>query len=86
MGVYERISGILFGRARDYSADEKKQLEDTILEVVKGEFGNSTLPIVCNLDFGHTDPQLIMPLGNKWRIDSNRKEIMQIESAFAEEM
>lgn len=82
MGIFDKISGIVFGRARDYSMEEKLELEKTILSVVNDEFGNSDIPIVCNMDFGHTDPQIILPLGVKYRIDSENKKIIQIESAF----
>jgi muramoyltetrapeptide carboxypeptidase LdcA involved in peptidoglycan recycling len=83
IGVFDRISGILFGRPRDYSLEEKKKLEETIVTVVKDEFGKSELPIVCNVDFGHTDPQVILPLGIEFEIDIDNKEIMQLESAFS---
>jgi len=85
MGVFDRIAGILFGRARDYTGGEKTDLEETVLEVVRDEFGNSRIPIVCNLDFGHTDPQVILPLGITFRIDCGKGEISQRESAFARE-
>jgi muramoyltetrapeptide carboxypeptidase LdcA involved in peptidoglycan recycling len=82
MGVFDRISGLLFGRPRDYSFEEKKQLEITISSVIKDEFGNLDLPIVCNIDFGHTDPQLILPLGIEFEINIDAKQIVQLESAF----
>ena len=62
-GVFDRVTGILFGRARDYTDKEKKKLEENILSVVSDEFGHSELPIITNMDFGHTDPQIILPLG-----------------------
>ncbi|MBN1646583.1 MAG: LD-carboxypeptidase [Spirochaetales bacterium] len=85
MGVFDLISGLLFGRARDYSDQEKEKLEKTVLSVVSGEFGNPDLPVVCNMDFGHTDPQLILPLGVKYRIDAENRKVIQAESAFAED-
>lgn len=62
-GIYDKISGIIFGRARDYSDEEKEKLDKTIISVVNEEFGKTNLPIVTNMDFGHTDPQFILPLG-----------------------
>ncbi|TET75689.1 MAG: LD-carboxypeptidase [Candidatus Heimdallarchaeota archaeon] len=79
-GIFEEVKGILFGRARDYTVDEKKKLDGIILNVVKNEFGNSDIPIVTNMDFGHTDPQLIMPLGCKLEIDCERKKVALTES------
>ncbi|MHA1447244.1 MAG: S66 family peptidase [Candidatus Heimdallarchaeaceae archaeon] len=79
-GIMENIKGILFGRARDYNTIEKKELERHILNVLKKEFGYSDIPIVTNMDFGHTDPQLIMPLGCKLEIDCEMKKIALTES------
>ena len=84
MGVFDRVSGILFGRPRDYSDEEKRKLEQRILTVVRDEFGNSDLPIVCNVDFGHTDPQLILPLGIDHEIDCQAGTITQVERAFGD--
>jgi muramoyltetrapeptide carboxypeptidase LdcA involved in peptidoglycan recycling len=81
MGVLDQISGLLFGRARSFTGLEKAELEDTIVRVVSGEFGRSDLPIVANMDFGHTDPQLIMPLGVLAEIDCHAKTIALVEPA-----
>jgi len=78
-GVFERITGLLFGRARDYSDLEKKQLDEIILSVVAKEFSRPDLPIVSNMDFGHTDPQIILPLGVLAEIDSQRKKFKLLE-------
>ena len=73
-GVFQRIRGILFGRARDYSDAEKLALADMIRDTLTVEFDCGALPVVANLDFGHTDPQWILPLGTLAEIDcsSNR--------------
>jgi len=83
MGVLDQIKGILFGRARSYSDAEKAELDKMIIQVVAGEFGRSDMPIISNMDFGHTDPQLIMPLGILAEIDCNAKSICLLESAVA---
>ncbi|ESP90825.1 MULTISPECIES: S66 family peptidase [Pseudoalteromonas] len=82
MGVFEQLSGLVFGRARDYSDDEKQLLDEVILSVVKEEFGCDKLPIVTNLDFGHTDPQMILPLGISIEIDVQKQKIKALESPF----
>lgn len=72
MGVLSQIKGLLVGRARDFSSDEKKQLESLLISVISSEFGNRSLPMITNVDFGHTDPQLLLPLGVRARIDSEK--------------
>lgn len=68
-GIFNKISAILFGRARGYTAKEKQDLDKTIVDVVGGEFGCKNIPIVTNIDFGHTDPQFVLPLGIKACVD-----------------
>jgi muramoyltetrapeptide carboxypeptidase LdcA involved in peptidoglycan recycling len=80
-GLFDRASALLFGRARDYSPEEKQALDSMIVEVVVGQFGASQLPIVTNLDFGHTDPQWIVPLGVVAEIDCVKKSFTLLEAA-----
>lgn len=80
-GVFDSASALLFGRARDYSPEEKIDLDCAIREVVVDQFGATDLPIVTNLDFGHTDPQWIMPLGVRAEIDCAKKSFRLLEPA-----
>jgi muramoyltetrapeptide carboxypeptidase LdcA involved in peptidoglycan recycling len=61
-GVFDRISGLVVGRARGYSDEQKQELDDAIRSVVE-EFDATHLVIATNMDFGHTDPQWILPHG-----------------------
>jgi muramoyltetrapeptide carboxypeptidase LdcA involved in peptidoglycan recycling len=79
-GVFDKISGLLFARARDYSEEEKKHLAETIVTVVATEFGRPDLPIIANMDFGHTDPQFILPLGIKAEVDCRNRTFRLVES------
>ena len=36
----------------------------------------------CPIDFGHTDPQIVLPLGVKAKPDNNKKEFCLLESPF----
>ena len=79
-GIFDRASAVLIGRARDYTAEEKIELDQMIVDVIRGEFGNSEIPIVSNMDFGHTDPQFILPLGVKAEIDCESRTFSLLES------
>lgn len=61
--IFTKISGILFGRARGYTDDQKDELDAMIVDVVTKEFDATHVSIMTDLDFGHTDPQIILPLG-----------------------
>lgn len=81
-GVYTKAKGLIFGRAKDYSEEETRQLYDLIIDIVKGEFGAEELPIVVNFDFGHTDPKLILPLGGRVELWPSTNEVVLLESPF----
>ncbi len=80
LGVFDRISGFIFSRARDYSDEEKKALEEKIVSIVGREFGKPDLPIIANFDIGHTDPQLVLPLGVRAEIDCKKKRVWLVET------
>lgn len=69
-GVFSKVSALMFGRAARYDDARKNQLDDMIKDVVGHEFKCPTLPIISNMDFGHTDPQIVLPLGIKARLDT----------------
>nr|WP_235956627.1 hypothetical protein [Pseudoalteromonas sp. Isolate6] len=82
MGVFEKVSGLMVGRARDYSEREMAALDEVILSVVRDEFGCDSLPVITRLDFGHTDPQWILPLGIQHRLDLDNFSLDAIEPVF----
>ena len=82
-GIYDKVKAVLFGRARDYSKEEKKELDETLVNSIGIEFGRPDLPIVSNMDFGHTDPQIIIPLGIKAELNITSKSFKLLESPFS---
>ena len=82
-GVFERVVGLLFGRARGYSDADKVALDEMIIDTVVGQFGASELTIVTNMDFGHTDPQWILPLGVTAELDNDQRTFQLIEAAVS---
>lgn len=81
-GILDRIAGLLVGRPHGYSAEQRDELDAVVLRVVRDEFGRTDLPVVSRMDFGHTDPQLILPLGVRARIDSSSRAVSLIEAAL----
>jgi muramoyltetrapeptide carboxypeptidase LdcA involved in peptidoglycan recycling len=80
-GVFDKIEGIIFARARDYTDEEKKELDDAIIEIVSVEFGKNDLPIVSNAEFGHTDPQIVLPNGIEIEIDLDNSKLKLTENS-----
>jgi muramoyltetrapeptide carboxypeptidase LdcA involved in peptidoglycan recycling len=83
VGAFDRISALWFGRAYDYTDAEKAELDQVIVDVVAGEFGATTVPIVTNLDFGHTGPQWVLPLGIRVRTDPVSRTLVRLEAPTA---
>ncbi len=81
-GVFGKINGIIFARARNYSDEEKEELDEAVKEVVSIEFGQSDLPIVTNAEFGHTDPQIVLPNGIEIEIDLTNSKLKLLENCL----
>ncbi|MGH2760073.1 MAG: S66 family peptidase, partial [bacterium] len=58
-GILERAGGMLIGRPYRYAAVPKDELFGVIRKVLR-EFGRADMPVVADLDFGHTSPQCVM--------------------------
>lgn len=83
MGILSRLSGILFARPYD---DEAKfaEYDRAILQVVHDEEGLTDLPIITNMDFGHTSPIFVIPYGVQAEIDCDLKRFLILENAVTE--
>ncbi len=81
-GILERIGGMLVGLPKaqflhvlpsegkaQYLANQRAAIEQAL------EDYGCKLPVVFNLNFGHTDPQLLIPNGGIVRIDGIKKTI-----------
>lgn len=81
--ILQKIVGLIMGRPKAWEFDKpqsdeekinyKKKQRKTVLEIVRQY--NQKIPVVQNVDFGHTAPQICIPAGSKMRIDSVNKKI-----------
>ena len=84
LGVLHKLSGILFARPGGQIPLEKfKEYDEVILRVVSGEEGLGDLPVVTNMDFGHTDPMFVIPYGVEAEIDCKEQRFSILESAVS---
>ena len=78
-GILGKISGILFGKPKSEKYfDEYKQM---LIQVVGKESGRADLPILYNVNFGHTAPICILPYGALAKIDCDNKTFCLLEPA-----
>ena len=80
-GVINRINGIVF--AKPVNEKYYDEYNEVLLQVVGKESGRSDLPILCNVNFGHTAPVCILPYGINAEIDCSRASFRLLESAVA---
>jgi len=82
-GLLGRFPALLMGRAKSWDRTNKTTLEqraayaasqrEAVLKATAAY--NPSATIVFDVDFGHTDPQLIIPYGGLARIDGRRRTI-----------
>ena len=82
-GILESISALLVAIPSGYSIDQKIRLEKKILSVLDTEFGIDSIPVVANMDFGHTDPKFILPIGAAAEVDPIKKRFRLLEKPVA---
>jgi muramoyltetrapeptide carboxypeptidase LdcA involved in peptidoglycan recycling len=79
-GILQRLSGILLSRPMGYSPKKTQMLYSEVRRVL-AEFGREDMPVVANMDFGHTSPQMVVPIGCRAMIDPGTKRVSLLESA-----
>ena len=82
-GWLDKFQAVLVGRPKAWEFDKqnstvqkaeyRKQQMETVIKTMRRY--NNKIPIIQNLDFGHTDPQVALPNGGMVRISSNEKKI-----------
>jgi muramoyltetrapeptide carboxypeptidase LdcA involved in peptidoglycan recycling len=82
-GELHRLAGLVFGRpgGPDLPVDEHVAYDDAILRVVRDEEALDELPVVTNVDLGHTDPIWTVPQGVSIRLDPAAAAIVFLETA-----
>ncbi|MFF3335903.1 S66 peptidase family protein [Streptomyces sp. NPDC002888] len=82
-GLLQRFSALLMGRAKTWSFERPNSPEEgaryateqreAVLRAMR--IYAPTTPIVFDVDFGHTDPQLVIPYGGVVRVDGPARRI-----------
>jgi len=77
MGVFDRLAGLLVGRPMRYSREERQALR----EIVLARTSRFDFPIITDMDFGHTAPQMTLPLGCRAMIDGDQQRFAIVDGA-----
>ena len=82
MGILERASAILFARPQAFSMAQNYRLHAEIKRIL-AEFGRGDMPVVANMDFGHTSPQMVLPLGVRAEVNPGERRVRLLEAAVS---
>ncbi|MGM0942217.1 MAG: S66 family peptidase [Bacillota bacterium] len=76
-GILQAANGIVFGKPKDeaYFAEYKE-----VIQLVMQEYQLEDLPILYNLNFGHTEPKIVLPYGAMAEINCDRQTFTILES------
>jgi len=78
MGILDQIHGLIIGKPFDEKhLDAYKEI---ILQVVQEEYGRKDLPILYNMNFGHTSPMLTIPYLAMAEIDGASGQLRILEA------
>ncbi|GGD78887.1 S66 family peptidase [Paenibacillus nasutitermitis] len=76
-GILQKANGIIFGKPQDEKYYE--EYKEEIQKVMK-EFDLEDLPILYNLNFGHTEPKFILPYGAMAEINCSKRTFTILEN------
>ncbi|MEV4924341.1 S66 peptidase family protein [Streptomyces roseoverticillatus] len=74
-GLLDEIAGLVLGRPRQWTADQRVEVDRAVLDVCHG----LTFPIATEFEFGHTDPVLTLPVGVP--VELNGEDLRLLEPA-----
>ncbi len=76
-GILHKTNGILFAKPKD---EEYYDAYKEVIQQVMKENDLEELPILYNLNFGHTEPKCVLPYGAMAEIDCSKKTFSILES------
>lgn len=79
-GILSDAAALLVARPRGYSEAMKTQLWEAVRKVL-AEVGREDMPVLGDLDIGHTSPMMTLPLGCRIAVDTGRKSLELLEPA-----
>jgi muramoyltetrapeptide carboxypeptidase len=70
-GILTRICGLVFGRFQKGSQMNSARLKKILTHVLD----STEVPVIANVDFGHSDPLLSLPLGRNVELSTKHRSI-----------
>jgi len=73
-GCFSGLAGLILGTFQDCGS------MDDIIQIIGDVFGDLNVPLLAGFASGHTDRNLMLPLGVEVRLDADRGELTLLES------
>jgi muramoyltetrapeptide carboxypeptidase LdcA involved in peptidoglycan recycling len=80
-GILSRLSGLLLARPGGDMDEARRQAQKAAVMRALDEAGLTELPVLADLDLGHTDPIATLPYGAMAEIDCDSASLSILESA-----
>ncbi|RDI45565.1 S66 family peptidase [Falsibacillus pallidus] len=75
-GIFDEIAGLIIGKHEHFNdLDSPFTFEELLIEVI----GEINIPILANVDIGHTFPSHVFPIGIKATLDATKGTITFLE-------
>jgi muramoyltetrapeptide carboxypeptidase LdcA involved in peptidoglycan recycling len=71
---FERVRGLVIGRFQRASG----MTLDLLRAIVQSKRELRSVPVIANVDFGHTDPKITFPIGGTGRIRATDRTVLAI--------
>ncbi len=82
--ILHNLNCIVMGRPGGQLKDEELfKYDEALIKVVRDELGLVDLPIMTQMDFGHTDPMFLIPYGVQAEIDCESHKFSILESGVS---
>ncbi|MEV1014615.1 S66 peptidase family protein [Micromonospora sp. NPDC049801] len=71
-GALDDLAGVVVGRTFRAPPELSAEIEKAMVR----RHGGSGMPVVLNVDIGHTDPMLTLPIGHQASLDADARELV----------
>ncbi|GAB3647418.1 S66 peptidase family protein [Glycomyces tarimensis] len=79
-GVFDRVGAMVVGIPTDLHGPPERYGPATVEDVVRDVLADVDFPILGGVDFGHTGPNLPMPIGLRAAVDADSQQLKLLES------
>jgi muramoyltetrapeptide carboxypeptidase LdcA involved in peptidoglycan recycling len=83
-GILSRLAGILLARSGGALGQVQRDAQQAAVMKALNEAGRPDLPVLADLDFGHTDPIMTLPYGVMAEIDCGASTVRIVEAAVTD--